>query len=67
MRKWLVEETGDFRHVNPYEWYMSAGRDFNQWTLDYTTAAMYPILMVTEIAKQSGSKSPTDKFDEWNW
>jgi hypothetical protein len=58
-RKWLIEETGEVRKVNPGEYYLTCiyhhvGLDekITKWESTSFTNGQYPILKVTEITEK---------------
>jgi hypothetical protein len=64
MRKWLLEETGEYREANPGETGTFEGR-FT--TFHVGSICKYHILKVTELFDDEENHPLTDRFDEFNW
>lgn len=62
MRKWLIEETGEYREVKFGEYYLFGAGQFGYWDSHPSSLNQYTILKVTEFDKKE-----IVSFDEWNW
>jgi hypothetical protein len=62
MRKWLVEETGQFDRVIQGKYYINPNGAIARWETSFDSAGLYILLNVTEVTEEQANS-----FDEWNW